>query len=147
MSTEARPPRVADDHPPTTGSPAERARRILHLYLEQQIAMLPPLIHPEAQLEAGFGAPGATFDSKSVLDAAWVAASTGAYRPTYELVESLDEDTALVGVRIRYEIGEGLFSDREAAYLMVFRDGLLWSNRVFDSIEEAIESHRTQRRA
>ena len=100
------------------------------------------LIHSEAELEAGFATPGARFDATGVMNAAWVAASTGAYQPEYELVESLDGETALVGVRIRYVIGEDLFSERDAAYLMRFKDGLLWRSRIFDSIDEALAAHR-----
>ena len=125
-------------------TPAERARLILQLYLDQRLDELPPLIHPEAELEAGFATPGATFDQDTILDAAWAASSTGAYRPQYELVESLDETTALVGVRIRYVIGEDLFSERDAAILMTFRDGRLWRSRFFDTIDDALQAHRAE---
>jgi hypothetical protein len=122
-------------------SAAERARRILQLYLDERIDLLHALIHPEADLEAGFATPSARFAAENVLDAAWVAVSSGAYRPAYEVVESLDGDTALVGATIRYEIGEGLLSEREATYLMTFRDGLLWRTRIFDSVEEALAAY------
>jgi hypothetical protein len=134
--------RTTGVHGGASRSPAELARRILRLYLDQQLDLLPPLIHPEADLEAGFATPGARFGSDTVLDGAWAAATSGAYRPEYEVVESLDEHTALVGVTIRYVIGEGLFSEREATYLMTFRDGLLWRTRIFDSVEEALGARR-----
>jgi hypothetical protein len=126
----------------TPATAAERARRILQLYLEGRVNLLPALIHPEADLEAGFATPNARFDADQVLDAAWVAVSSGAYRPQYEVVESLDHETALVGATIRYEIGEGLFSERDATYLMTFRDGLLLRTRIFDTVEEALAAHR-----
>jgi hypothetical protein len=122
-------------------SPAELARALLQLYLDQRMDLLPALIHPEADLEAGFAAPNARFDADKVLDAAWVAVSTGAYKPVYEVVESLDGETALVGATIRYEIGDGLLSEREATYLMTFRDGMLWRSRIFDSVENALAAH------
>jgi hypothetical protein len=130
---------------PTT--PAELARRILQLYLDQRVELLPALIHPEADLEAGFATPNARFGAEEALDAAWVAVSTGAYRPVYEVVETLDEHTALVGATIRYEIGEGLLSEREATYLMTFCDGLLWQTRIFDSVDEALAAHRAAARS
>lgn len=123
-------------------SPAELARTLLQLYLDQRMDLLPALIHPEADLEAGFATPNARFDAARALDAAWVAVNTGAYKPVYEVVESLDDDTALVGATIRYEIGEGLLSEREATYLMTFRDGLLSRTRIFDSVEDALAAHR-----
>jgi hypothetical protein len=123
-------------------SPAELSRRILQLYLAKRVDLLPELIHPDADLEAGFAAPPTRFDAEHVLDAAWVAISTGAYRPVYEVVEALDDETALVGATIRYEIGEGLLSEREATYLMTFRDGLLSRTRIFDSVDEALAAYR-----
>jgi hypothetical protein len=44
-------------------------------------------------------------------------------------------------VLIRQEVGPGLHSERRAAYLMTFKDGLLFRNRIFDSIEDALEAH------
>ena len=142
MDIDARPPRAAATSAETVRTSAELARTILRLYLDQRLDRLRALIHPEAELEAGFATPGAQFDADGVLDAAWVAASSGAYRPEYEVVESLGDDTALVGVRIRYVIGEGLLSERDAAYLMTFRDGLLWRTRIFDSVDEALTAYR-----
>lgn len=145
MDIGARPPEATETSERTARTPAERARTILQLYLAQQIDRLPALIHPEAELEAGFATPGAQFNAEGVVDAAWAAVSSGAYRPEYEVVESLGDDTALVGVRIRYVIGEGLFSERDAAYLMTFRDGLLWRTRIFDSADEALAAYRASR--
>ncbi len=146
MDLEGRPPRATDMPHLSAHTPAECARTILQLYLDQKMDRLPGLIHPEAELEAGFAAPGAQFDADGVLDAAWAAVSSGAYRPEYEVVESLDDDTALVGARIRYVIGEGLLSERAAAYLMTFRDGLLWRTRIFDSVDEALSAYRASQR-
>jgi hypothetical protein len=120
------------------------ARDVLHAFVEQRWDELPRLLHPDAELEAGFAAPGARFGRHEVLDAAWVAASSGAYRPEYQFVESLDERTALVAVRIRLQIGTDLCSERDAAYLMTFVDGLLMTTRVFDSTEIAVAAHREQ---
>jgi hypothetical protein len=142
MGIDANSKRTRDVNSRAPASAAQLARRILRLYLDQRMELLPPLIHAEADLEAGFAAPAARFDADSALDAAWVAASSGAYRPEYELVESLDDHTALVGVTIRYEIGEGLLSERDATYLMTFRDGLLWRTRIFDSVDEALHAYR-----
>jgi hypothetical protein len=125
-----------------TSTPAALAREVLQAFVERRFDVLPSLVHPEADLEAGFATPGARFDGRRVLDGAWAAASSGAYRPVYELVESLDDETALVSVTIRYEIGTDLFSEREAAYLMTFKDGLLSRNRIFDSVDEALAAHR-----
>lgn len=142
MSIEAEWPRAAGDRSNAPATPAERARLILQLFLDQRIDLLRSLLHPDAQLETGFATPGARFDQHGVLDAAWVAINSGAYRPEYELVESLDDSTALVGVSIRYEIGEDLFSERDAAILMSFRDGLLWRSRFFDTIDDARRAQR-----
>jgi hypothetical protein len=142
MDVEARQSVDTDASAQTNGTPAALARAILQLYLEQRMERLPALIHAEAELEAGFATPGARFDADGVLDAAWVALSSGAYQPEYEVVESLGDDTALVGVTIRYVVGEGLRSEREAAYLMTFRDGLLWRTRIFDSADEALAAYR-----
>jgi hypothetical protein len=141
MSTEAEWPRAQLDGGPAEATPAERARVILQLFLDQHMDLLRPLIHPDADLETGFGAQGARFDQDGALNAGWVAMSSGAYRPEYEFVESLDDETALVGVSIRYEIGEDLFSERDAAMLLTFRDGLLWQSRLFDTIDQALEAH------
>jgi hypothetical protein len=122
-------------------TPAVLARQVLQSFLDQRFETLAALLHPDADIEAGFAAPGARFGPKTLLDAAWAAATTGAYRPEYEFVQTLDADTALVAVTIRYEVGQGLLSEREAAYLMTFRDRLLWRNRIFDSVEEALDAH------
>jgi hypothetical protein len=130
---------------PADKSPAELAGTILRLYLDQRVHELRPLLHPEADLEAGFAAPGTRLSADATIDAAWVAMSSGAYRPEYACVETLDSATALVGAKIRYEIGEGLFSERDAAMVMTFKDGLLWRTRIYDSIDEALEAHETRR--
>jgi hypothetical protein len=122
-------------------TPAVLARQVLQAFLDQRFEALSGLLHPEADIEAGFAAPGARFGPKALLDGAWAAATTGAYRPEYEFVQTLDAETALVAVTIRYEIGQGLLSEREAAYLMTFKDGLLWRNRIFDSVDEALDAH------
>jgi len=142
MTLGANDNRATEFGPQTPGSAAALARRILQLYVDGRMHLLPPLIHPDADLEAGFAAPGARFDADDVLDAAWVATSSGAYQPQYEVVESLDAETAVVGATIRYEIGTGLFSEREASYLMTFREGLLWRTRIFDSVDEALDAYR-----
>ncbi len=80
-----------------------------------------------------------------MLDAAWVAATSGAFRPEYQFVESLDEQTALVAVSIRFQIGTDLYSERDATYLMTFVDGRLMTSRVFESTEVATAAHREQR--
>jgi hypothetical protein len=40
------------------------------------------------------------------------------------------------------KMSPGLFSERDAAYLMRFDDGLLRETRVFESVEDAIDVHR-----
>jgi hypothetical protein len=124
-------------------TPAGLARSVLQSFLERRFEALAALIHPDADIEAGFAVPGARFGAKSLLDGAWAAATSGAYQPAYDFVQTLGPATALVSVTIRYEIGQGLLSEREAAYLMTFKDGLLWRNRIFDSVEEALDAHRT----
>jgi hypothetical protein len=123
-------------------TPAVLARHVLQAFLERRFDVLGAMLHPEADIEAGFAVPGARFGVKTLLDGAWAAATSGAYRPEYEFVQTLDSSTALVAVTIRYEIGRGLLSERDAAYLMTFRDGLLWRNRIFESVEEALDAHR-----
>jgi hypothetical protein len=147
MSPDATPPNASpDDRATMTGAtPAALARDVIQSFLAQRWDRLETLLHPDAQLETGFSLPGARFAKKEVLDAGWVAAKSGAYKPEYQLVESLDDSTALVGVRLRYEIGKGLFSERDAAYLMRFDDGLLRETRVFESVEDAIDAHRQGR--
>jgi hypothetical protein len=131
----------AAGRPPT---PAALARDVTQAYLDQQWDRMELLIHPEARLETGFSVPGASFGKQAALDAGWVARSTDAFRPEYQLAESLDADTALVAVRIRYQVGDDLFSERDAAYLMTFDDGLLRETLVFDSVDAALAAHRAR---
>jgi hypothetical protein len=131
---------VSSDQPATAAgtTPATLARNVLQSLLEQRWERLPSLIHPDAEMEAGFSTPGARFDAKQFVDAAWAASMSGAYRPEYELVVALDEHTALVVARIRFQVGKDDVSERDAAYLMTFKDSLLWRTRVFDSVDEAL---------
>src|SRR6266511_2185915 len=126
----------------TPASPAALACDVLQSFLEQRWERLELLLHPDADLETGFSVPGARFGKKEVLDAGWVAGTSGAYQPEYQLVESLDDRTALVAVTLRFQIARDLFSERDAAFLMMFDDGLLRETRVFDSIDEAFGVHR-----
>jgi hypothetical protein len=147
MSAEGVPPNPSpNDRATMTGATsAALARDVIQCFLEQRWDRLETLLHPDAQLETGFSVPGARFAKKEVLDAGWVAAKSGAFQPEYQLVESLDKSTALVGVRLRFEIGKGLFSERDAAYLMRFQDGLLVETRVFESVEAALAAHQHDR--
>jgi hypothetical protein len=125
------------------GTPAELAREVLESFLAQRFERLRDLLHPDLDVEAGWAVSGAHFDKQATLDGSWVAATSGAYKPEYQFVQSLDADTALVAVHIRYEIGTDLFSERDVAYLMTFKGGLLIKNRIFDSIEDALEAHHS----
>ena len=127
---------------PAGMTPATLARNILQAFLEQRWDTLATLIHPDADLEAGFSVAGARFDVKHMMDAAWAAATSGAYLPVYELVMTIDEETAVVAVRIRFQIGRDEFSERDAAYLMTFKDSLLWRNRIYNSVDEAVTAHQ-----
>jgi len=124
--------------------PAVLAREVIRSYLDQRWDELGSLLHPECELETGFSVPGARFWKKAAIDAGWAALSTGAFQPEYQALESLDEETALVAVHLRYEIGSGLYSERDAVYLMRFEDELLRQTRVYDSIEAALGAHREQ---
>jgi hypothetical protein len=117
---------------------------VTQAYLDQRWDRLEDLIHPDARLETGFSVPGAKFGRGEVLDAGWAASSTGAFRPEYQLAESLDDRTALVAVRIRLQVGDDLFSERDAAYLMTFEEGLLRETLVFDSVDAALAAHRAR---
>jgi hypothetical protein len=134
-----RPAASADDR---FTSPERLARLVLDSFLEQEWNLLEDLLHPDADLEVGWAGPGARVDKMRALDDAWAVGGRGLYQPEYEVVQSLDADTALVAVTIRYEVGPGLHSERSAAYLMTFKDGLLLRNRIFNSVEEALEAHR-----
>jgi hypothetical protein len=123
-------------------TPAVLARDVLQSFLEQRWDKIETLIHPDADLEAGFAVPGARFDKDRLLRSSWVAFTSGAYKPEYDLIQALDDSTALVAVRLRYEIGKDLFSKREAVYVMSFKDGLLWRNRIFDSMDDALTAHQ-----
>jgi hypothetical protein len=130
--------------PPSSAAgttPATLARTVLQTFLEQRWDTLPSLIHPDAEMEAGFSVPGARFDAKQMMDAAWAAATSGAYRPEYELALTLDDHTALVVARIRFQIGQDEFSERDAAYVMTFKDSLLWRTRIYDSVDEALAAN------
>jgi hypothetical protein len=107
--------RPTDSHDPLQNeqSPAALARAILQAFLESRFDALERLLHP-----------------------------SGAYQPEYEFAQTLDPSTALVAVSLRNEIGAGLYSERTGAYLMTFEDGLLLRNRIYDSVEEALEAHR-----
>ena len=123
-------------------SPAALARNVLDTFLAQRWHTLQDLIHPDADVEAGFSFRGTHFDAKQVLEAAWAAGTSGTYRPEYDLIVTLDDKTALVTVRIKFQLGEDHITKRGAAYLMTFKDSLLWRNRVFNSVEEALTAHR-----
>jgi hypothetical protein len=134
-----RPVASADDR---ATSPAMLARSVLDSFLEQQWNLLEDFLHPDADLEVGWAGPGSRLDKMHALDDAWAVGGRGVYQPEYEVVRSLDANTALVSVTIRHEVGPGLHSERSAAYLMTFKDGLLLRNRIFDSVEDAVEAHR-----
>ena len=126
-------------------TPSTLARSILQTFLAQRWHTLQDLVHPDAQLETGYSVPGTRFDAQRFVDSAWAAGTSGAYKPEFELVLTLDDHTALVVAKIRFEIGKDDFTERDAAYLMTFKDSLLWRNLVFDSVDEALTAYRAVR--
>ena len=126
---------------PGVAAAALLARAIIRLFTEQRWELLPDAVHPDADIEPGWGVPGARFGKQELLDGAWVATTSGAYQPEYEFIESLDDQTALVIVKLRYDIGTECPSERDAAYLMTFADELLRVMRVFDSADAALAAH------
>jgi hypothetical protein len=73
-------------------------------------------------------------------DAVWVASTSGAYRPSFE---SLDDETALLAVTYRYDIGGGVSTERDAVVLMIFRD---CSSAHASSMTKRPRSRRIERR-
>ena len=86
---------------------------------------LAALVHPEAEIQMLFLAGDVARGPSGLLDAL-EQASRSAHKPTMTGIEELDDDAAVMYGSIRLPMPEHGLAYRNAAWLGVLRDGLLW---------------------
>jgi SnoaL-like domain len=119
------------------GSPAEQlVAAAMAAYERDDLDELAELVHPEAEIQmlllGNEPARGPT-ELREALE----RRGSVVHQPTMSHVEALSGDAAIMVGRIQYADTRGGLTDREAAWLTLLRDGLLWRTWVFASADEA----------
>jgi SnoaL-like domain len=111
-------------------------------YERGDLDALAAFVHPEAEIEM-LALGGVVAHGPEELVEALTQAREGIHRPTMTSVKPLGTDAALMIGRIQFTDGRGGLSDRNAVWLTVLRDGLLWRTRVFATEGEARAFHES----
>ena len=123
--------------PAVTADPASIVAEAMSAYERGDLEALAGFIHPDAEIEmfarqrdVAVGPDGLRDTLESVRE--------GVHKPTMTRIENVGDDAALMVGRIQYADTErGGVIDRNAVWLTVLRDGLLWRTRVFGTPAEA----------
>jgi ketosteroid isomerase-like protein len=122
-------------------SPSQLARRIFDAIDRHDRAELEERIHPEATLEMAM-ARGELIQGRQnvlrVLEEAWQRV----HDLSIQELHPLSDDAVVVVGRSRYPTKSGGFADSACVWLCEYRNGMLWRQRIFRSLDEALESAR-----
>jgi hypothetical protein len=102
------------------------------------------LVHPEAEIQM-LGLGGDFARGPAELLEALERRESVVHEPTMTHLETISDDAAIMVGRIQYADTRGGLTDREAAWLTVLRDGLLWRTLVFASADEARSAYADMR--
>ena len=130
-----RKPRAAT---PESGSATavDLCRLAMRAYDRGDFDQLADLVHPDAVIEMVVLEGGAARGPRGVTDAL-TRAQEQVHRPTMTRLEPLGDDAVVMIGRIQYTDSRRGLTDRQAAWLTVLKDGLIWRTRVLDSPRDA----------
>ena len=80
----------------------------------------------------------------AALEQALNAAAGSLHRPTMDGIEAIDDVAAIMFGRVRYPLEGGGFGDRQAAWLNILKDGLMWRVRIYPDVEAARTAYVTE---
>ncbi len=115
----------------------------MQLYAEGDFAAVRALVHPDAEIQMAY-LHGEVATGPEALEQALHAAAHSVHRPRMDGIESIDENAAILFGRVRYPLEGGGFGDRQAAWLNVMRDGLMWRVRIYPNVRTARDAYATE---
>jgi len=117
--------------------PSEVVRRLYSTFDARDLDAAMSLIHPKAEIESYAAGRTTLYGPDEVREAFSRAAGT-AYRVVFDMVEDLDDETAVAAGSVRYspEDGGGYVVGR-SAWMWTLRDGLAWRCEVFSDVAAA----------
>lgn len=117
--------------------PAQLARRVFNAIDRRDREALGGLIHPEASLEMAMARGDLVQGRASVL-----AALESGWQEVHSLsirqLRPVSETTVIIVGRSRHPSPMGGHADSACVWLCEYRDGMLWRQRLFSDIDEAL---------
>ena len=121
---------------PLVATPTELARAVFEAIDRRDRDALESLIHPEARLEMAM-ARGKLVEGRVAVLAALRAAWRRVQNVWIDELHPVSDDAVIIVGRSRHPIRGGGFADSPYVWLCEYRDGMLWRQRLFGSIEDA----------
>jgi hypothetical protein len=119
---------------------AELLRKAMAAYAQGLSKELAALVHPEAEIQMLFLA-GDVARGPAGLSDALDRASRSAHKVAMTGIEALDDDAAVVYGTVRLPIPEHGLAYRNAAWLGIVRDGLLWRVTAHPDLDAARQAY------
>ena len=116
--------------------PIELIELGMRLYEAGDLAQLRTLVHEDAEIQMAY-LHGELACGPNALEEALRAAARSVHRPRMDGVVAIDEGAAILHGRVRYPLDGGGFGDRQAAWLNVLKDGLMWRVRIYADVRTA----------
>jgi ketosteroid isomerase-like protein len=116
--------------------PIELIELGMRLYEAGDLSGLRALVHEDAEIQMAY-LHGELARGPRALEEALRAAAHSVHRPRMDGVVAIDESAAILHGRVRYPVNGGGFGDRQAAWLNVLKDGLMWRVRIYADVEAA----------
>lgn len=117
-------------------SPAELAREVFGAIDGEDAATLHDLIHPDAQLEMAM-ARGELVNGRDAVLTMLRAAWKRVHSLSISELHQLSADAVIIEGRSRYPLEGGGFADAGLVWLCEYRGGMLWRQRLFNSVNDA----------
>jgi len=115
-------------------------------YADGRLKELAAFVHPDAEIEMLFLQGDVARGPTGLLEALEQAARSP-HKPVMTGIEELDADAAVMYGTIRLPIPEHGLAYRNAAWLGVLRDGLLWRVTTHADVDAARAAYRAARGA
>ena len=116
--------------------PIELIELGMRLYEAGDLARLSTLVHEDAEIQMAY-LHGELARGPRALEDALRAAAHSVHRPRMDGVVAVDDSAAILYGRVRYPVEGGGFGDRQAAWLNILKDGLMWRVRIYADVAAA----------
>jgi ketosteroid isomerase-like protein len=117
--------------------PSDIVRRLYRTFDARDLDAMVALIHPKAEIESYAAGRNVLYGRDQVREVFSRTAET-AYRVEFDIVEDLDDQTAVAVGSVRYSPLDGAgYVIGRSAWLWTMRDGLAWRCEVFPDREAA----------